>query len=81
MIKIASGTSVRLLGQLGVNLTGLAVSFVFEQVNPTSSDSSGYVIGLGGSQTQTRAAAVQGDPTAGLAAYTLTSSDTMVAGQ
>jgi hypothetical protein len=81
MIKIASGTSVRLLGQLGVDLTGLAVSFVFEQVNPTSSDSSGYVIGLGGSQTQTRAATVQGDPTAGLAAYTLTSSDTMVAGQ
>jgi hypothetical protein len=81
MIKIASGTSVRLLGQLGVDLTGLAVSFAFEQVNPIAADSSGYVIGLSGSATQTRAATVQGDPTAGLAAYTLTSSDTMTAGQ
>ena len=73
MIKIASGTSVRLLGQLGVDLAGLGVSFAFEQVNPMAADSSGYVIGLGGSQTQTRAATVLGDPTAGLAAYTLTS--------
>ena len=87
MIKIASGSSVRLLGQLGVDLTGpnlglaLPVSFAFEQVNPIAADSSGYVIGLGGSQTQTRAAVVVGDPTQGQAAYTLTSSDTMVPGR
>ena len=71
MIKVAVGTSVRLLGRLGVDLTGpkpnvggaiglaLPVAFVFEQVNPTAADSSGYVIGLGGSQTQTRAAVVK----------------------
>jgi hypothetical protein len=80
VIKIASGTAVRLLGQLGVNLTGLAVSFAFEQVNPTAADSSGYVIGLAGSQTQTRVATIVDAPS-GLAAYTLTSSDTMVPGQ
>ena len=81
MIKISAGSAVRLLGQLGVDLTGLAVAFVFEQVNPTAADSSGYVIGLGGSQTQTRAAVVVGDPTQGQAAYTLTSTDTMAPGR
>ena len=93
MIKVAVGTSVRLLGRLGVDLTGpkpnvggaiglaLPVAFVFEQVNPVSADSSGYVIGLGGSQTQTRAAVVVGDPTRGQSAYTLTSADTMTPGR
>jgi len=80
VIKIASGTSVRLLGQLGVNLTGLAVSFAFEQVNPTAADSSGYVIGLGGSQTQTRPATIVDAPS-GQAAYTLTSTDTLAPGR
>jgi hypothetical protein len=80
MIKVAAGTSVRLLGQLGVDLTGLVVSFVFELVNPTSADSSGYVIGLGGSQTQTRAAPIVDAPS-GQAAYTLTSTDTLTPGR
>jgi len=79
MITVNAGSSVRLLGQLGVNLTGYTVNFVFEQVNPVSSDSSGYVITLGGSQVQTRVATVV-NAQAGLAAYTLTSSDTLTPG-
>ena len=57
-----------------------SVSFVFELVNPTAADSSGYVIGLGGSQTQTRAATIVDAPS-GQAAYTLTSTDTLVPGR
>ena len=79
MIKISAGSSVRILGQLGTNLTGLTVNFVFEQVNPVSADSSGYVIALAGSLVQTRVAVVV-DASAGAAAYTLTPSDTMKPG-
>ena len=81
MIKISSGTSVRLLGQLGMDLTGLTVNFLFEQADPVSSDSSGYVLTLSGSQAQTRAAVVVGNPTQGQAAYTLVAADTMNPGQ
>jgi len=77
VIKIASGTSVRLLGQLGVDLTSLAVTFAFELVNPLAADSSGYVIGLGGveprpgNQTQTRPAVVVGERRTGYHLSTL----------
>ena len=81
MIKITAGSSVRILGQLGVDLTGLTVNFLFEQADPVSSDSSGYVLTLSGSQVQTRAAVVVGNPTQGQAAYTLVASDTMNPGQ
>ena len=82
MIKIAAGSSIRLLGRLGVDLTGpnlglaLEVTFSFELADLVSADSAGYVIGLAGSQMQTRTAVVV-DAAAGLAAYTLTASDTM----
>jgi len=77
MIKITAGSSVRILGQLGMDLTGLTVNFLFEQADPVSSDSSGYVLTLSGSQVQTRAAVVVGNPTQGQAAYTLVAADTM----
>jgi hypothetical protein len=79
MITVTAGSSVRLLGQLGLDLTGCVVNFAFELVNPVSADSSGYVIALSGSQAQTRVATVV-DAAVGLAAYTLTSSDTLTPG-
>jgi hypothetical protein len=80
VIKVASGSSVRLLGQLGVDLTGLAVSFAFEQVNPTASDGEGYVVGLAGNLTQTRVATIV-DAVSGQASYTLASGDTLTPGR
>jgi hypothetical protein len=80
MIKITAGSSVRILGQLGMDLSGLTVTFAFELVNPVSEDSSGFVVALSGSQVQTRAATVVDAPS-GQAAYVLTSTDTMAPGQ
>ena len=79
MIKISAGSSVRLVGQLGVDLAGRTVAFRFEPVLPTAPDSEGYVVALGGGGQQTRSAAVLDAP-GGLAQYTLTSADTMAAG-
>ena len=79
MITVSAGTSVRLRGLLGVNLTGRSVAFAFEPVTPTTADDSGYVITLGGGGMQTRVATVV-DAAAGVAEYTLAPSDTAVSG-
>ena len=92
MIKITAGSSVRILGQLGMNLTGPRpnvggamgvapnVTFAFELVNPVSADSSGFVVALAGSLVQTRAATIVDAPS-GQAAYVLTGADTMTPGR
>jgi len=86
MIKITAGSSVRILGQLGMDLTrpslGVApnVTFAFELVNPVSADSSGFVVALAGSQVQTRQAVIVDAPS-GEAAYVLTGADTMTPGR
>ena len=79
MLTLSAGTSVRLLGQLGVDLTGQAVRFVFEPVTPTSADAEGYVLQLGGGGSQERVATIL-DAAQGHAAYTLTNADTATAG-
>jgi hypothetical protein len=78
MIKISAGSSVRLLGQLGTDLTGLTVNFLFEQVNPVTTDGSGFEIAP--TNTQMRAATIVDAPS-GQAAYTLSPTDTVNAGQ
>jgi hypothetical protein len=80
MIKITAGSSVRILGQLGMDLTGLTVTFNFEPVNPVSEDSSGFVVALSGEQVRMRPAEIVDAPS-GQAAYVLTSADTLVPGQ
>ena len=79
MITVSAGTSVRLRGLLGVDLTGRSVAFAFEPVTPTTADASGYVITLGGGGMQTRTATVV-DAAAGLVEYTLAPSDTAISG-
>jgi hypothetical protein len=81
MIKITAGSSVRILGQLGMDLTRLTVNFLFEQADAVSADSAGFVVALAGSQVQTRSAVVVGNPSLGQAAYVLTSTDTMTPGR
>jgi hypothetical protein len=79
VITISAGSSVRLLGQLGVNLTGCDVRFTFEPVTPTTADDSGYVLALGGGGSQTREAIVV-ETAAGTVQYTLTAADTATPG-
>jgi hypothetical protein len=81
MIKFAIGSTVRLIGQLGVDLTGLTVSFVFEPCFAESyAGQAEYVINLTAQAAQTRAATVT-DAAGGVAQYTLTAGDTAAAGR
>lgn len=70
MIKFATGSTVRLIGQLGVDLTGLTVSFVFEPACTVTADAEGYVLNFAAQGTQTRVATVT-DAAGGVAQYTL----------
>jgi hypothetical protein len=80
MINFSTGSTVRLIGQLGVDLTGLTVNFVFERAATVTSDAEGYVINFAVQGAQTRAATVT-DAAGGVAQYTLTAGDTAAAGR
>ena len=78
-IQINAGSSARLTGLLGVDLTGLTVQFNFELVPEGVSDGLGFVIGLATSAVQTRTATIVDEP-GGQVQYTLLPPETQVAG-
>lgn len=79
-IKITAGSSIRLLAQLGVDLTGAGpVTFAFEPVAPVCGGGDGFTLNLAAPTVQSRAATVT-DVTAGTVSYTLTGTDTAAAG-
>lgn len=80
MITLTKGSSLRLLATLGVDLTGKTVSFVFAPVNPVGLDSQGVTVDLSGGGQQTRTATIVDAPS-GQVSYTLTPTDSAVAGE
>lgn len=80
MLKFAKGSTVRLIGQLGVDLTGRTVNFVFEPRYGTTEYDGTYVLNLAAASTLTRQATVT-DTAGGVVEYTLTAADTAAAGR
>jgi hypothetical protein len=78
-IKTTVGSSLRILANLGVDLTGATVAFVFTPVAPAAADNGGVTVDLTGGGEQTRVATVVDAP-GGQASYTLTPTDTAVPG-
>lgn len=79
MITLTSGSSLRVLATLGVDVTGQTVSFVFAPVNPSAVDSDGVTVDLSGDGGQTRTATIVDGPS-GKVQYTLTAADSATAG-
>ena len=79
MITLTTGSSLRVLATLGVDLTGQTVWFTFAPVNPTAADSQGVVLDLTGGGDQTRTATIVDAPS-GQVQYTLTAADSAVPG-
>jgi len=78
-IQVVAGGTATLAVDLGVDVTGQAVSFVFEPVMPTGPTPSGYSIDLTQQTQQTRAATIV-DAALGGVQYALTGTDTAVPG-
>lgn len=80
-IKISAGSGCQLVGQLGVDLSGLTnpVTFVFGPDGAVAGSDAGFVIDLTGGGGQQRTATIV-NAAAGTVQYTLTGADTAVPG-
>ena len=78
-IQVVAGGTATLAVDLGVDVTGQAVNFVFEQVMPTDPTAAGYSIDLTQQTQQTRTATIV-DAGLGEVQYALTGADTAVPG-
>jgi hypothetical protein len=74
-IQVVAGGTTTLTVDLGMDVTGQAVSFVFEQVMPTDPTAAGYSIDLTQQTPQTRTATIV-DASLGEVQYVLTGADT-----
>ena len=78
-IQVVAGGTAKLRAELGADLTGSAVTFLFGPVVPTQAQSDGYTVDLTEPEAQERSATIT-DAEQGSVVYELTAADTAVPG-